>query len=1292
MKTRPIILLVLATLTLNSFAEEPKSAAQSQEEFLSWKLGLFLHFNVATFTERDWANGYEAPATFAPDKLDCGQWADAACAAGMKYAVLTVKHTGGWCLWDSQYTTHDITAFTNYKQGKGDIVREFVDAFRTRGLKVGFYYCFPGDFDNRNGNVLPEGKPSLHGLPPEAAGDYAGFIKKQLTELLTNYGPDLMWIDQFRNKYTRKDWPEIKAHIKAIRPNCLVIANNSLDFKQTDIHSYEYPWMKISRPGKELPPEGNTQAAEVADVIVSTGDWFWKTTHNQTSLRGAAEIAGLAKLCNSRRANYLLNVPPDNTGRLPEISIARLKEAGKLFERRDVRPKQAIDLPPGSLRVAQAVEGSAIAAAPATTHAAIEADWLRQDDVRELPAVARGPVAPGEDAVGGCDGVRTGSYGFHTARQDQPWWQVDLGRLWPLDQVLIYNRSDSAAERAAHLRVLLSDDGRSWRQFYEHDGQIFFGYRDARPLSVKLEGQRARYLRLQLPERDTVLHLDEVEVYPTTSHRNVALRHPATQSSVSPWSRRKDPVVELPGLYDVDSVVERGRRLAEDLRARGLDVAKDAGRLQAIQREADALQPAAARRRELYLQARWIVRRLALANPLLDFDQILLVKRVTARFKVSPKSGPYTHMSDQYYGWFAQPGGGLYVLEKFKTGEPRLRCLTEGLPRGNIVRPELSYDAQRVLFAFARYHPGVAELENKLDKSQIPEDAFYQLYEMQIDGSGLRRLTHGKYDHFDGCYLPDGRIVLLSTRRSSFVQCGRDATPCDAGGPLADAYVRCGGDAYRPVAVYTLHVMDADGANLHAISPFEMFEWEPSIDHQGRILYTRWDYVDREAMPYMSLWTTLPDGTGTRAVFGNYTLDPHCMFEPRAVPGSEKIVFTASAHHANTAGSLVLLDPSKGVDGPGPMTRLTPEVPFPEIEAWPSTYYASPYPLSEDYYLVGWSDQPLRSKGEPLGTGQLGVYLFDRFGNLELLYRDPAISSMYPLPVRPRQCPPCVSLRADTDASQEGTVLLTDVYRGLGSVDDGAVRRLRIVGITPKDTPEQNKPNLGLTGHDPGKFVLGTVPVESDGSAYFRMPSGVSFFVQAVGADGIAVQTMRSAIYVQPGERMTCIGCHESRQTSPRSQPPLAARREPSRIAAGPPGSWPLDYQTLVQPLVERQCVECHKPGSEGASFDLTAENSYQSLTGYGSPSLKTHVVTHHRMGRSAAWAGAAATSPLVKLLRQDHYGVNLSAGDWNRLLTWIDTYGYRIGSFSPAQEEQLRQLRRRAAPLLVETASLPAR
>ncbi len=297
-----------------------------QEDFLKLRFGLFLHFNMATYVNREWANGYEDPALFRPDRLNCGQWAEVACAAGMKYAVLTVKHTGGWCLWDSDHTKHDISRFINYKNGKGDIVREFVSAFRARGLKVGFYYCFPGDFSRPgHGSAIPKGRPDLHGLPPEAAGDYVGFIKKQLAELLTNYGPiDLLWIDQYSNKYTRSRWQEIQEYIKSLQRRCLVIGNNAHNLKDSDVYSCEFPW-----DPKSMPPEGSTAPAEVCDKISRT--WFWNTADGPEYTKDAQEIVRMLRLCNKRNANYLLNVPPDRNGLISGIHLERMRELTALL-------------------------------------------------------------------------------------------------------------------------------------------------------------------------------------------------------------------------------------------------------------------------------------------------------------------------------------------------------------------------------------------------------------------------------------------------------------------------------------------------------------------------------------------------------------------------------------------------------------------------------------------------------------------------------------------------------------------------------------------------------------------------------------------------------------------------------------------------------------------------------------------------------------------------------------------------------------------------------------------------
>ncbi len=934
--------------------------------------------------------------------------------------------------------------------------------------------------------------------------------------------------------------------------------------------------------------------------------------------------------------------------------------------------------------------GTAPDPGPAITLEQIEVDYLRQAVVRVQPAASAviAQASAEQDAAGGCDGVIDGHFGFHTQQEQEPWWQVDLQQTLPLDRIVIYNRGDGVSQRAARLRVLLSETGQDWQLLYEHDGTDFLGYVDQRPLEIGAGDRTARYVRVQLPDT-SFLHLDEVEVYCDGSGENVAQRKPADQSSASPWStvhvaQPVEPLAE-PSHFPVLEVIDRGRRLAEDLRARGVEVEEATAALQAIaaQCASGPADEAAPQRRTMLLEAQRIIRRLALSNPLLDFDDLLLVKRVP---------GSFTHMSDQYYGWFSRPGGGLYVLEGFKTDAPRLRCLTADLPTGSVLRPDLSWDGKRVLFAHCTYYPGLADEPNKLDKHNVPEDAFYHLYELNLDGTGLRRLTAGKYDDFDGRYLPDGRIVFLSTRRGQDVQCTSDENIADRDTALPDCYVRCGGGPERPVAVYTLHVLDPASQRIARISPFEMFEWTPSVDEQGQILYARWDYVDRHNMPYMSLRSTLPDGTDARAVYGNYTQNPHCIFEARRVPGSRKIIFTASGHHAQTSGSLVLLDPNRGSDGETPITRLTPEVAFPESEGWPATYFASPYPLSEQHYLVAWSDVPLPPGtprplwGMPGPPNDLGIYLFDAFGNLHLIYRDPAISSMDPLPIRPRRTPPQVASRVATASAAPAHLLVTDVYQGLTGIPRGTIKQLRLVGIPAKTYPTMNAPNMGVTQDDPGKFVIGSVPVETDGSAYFQVPPGVALFLQALDDQGMAVQTMRSATYVQPGQTATCIGCHEPRNTAPVNVTPLAALRPPSKIAAPVAGSWPLDYRELVQPVLDARCGSCHQPGSAGGQFDLTAEHSYQTLVGYGSPSLQQHVQQRYQEGHSTAGHGAARTNPLWTLLDQGHYDVQLDNTDRARLIVWMDTYGQRAGAFDPNQEDQLRRLRQRVAPMMVES------
>ena len=338
-----IFVALLALIQYENSNAQPQSEAilsAKQAKFLEWKFGMFMHFNMATFVNREWATGYEDPLLFAPTKLDCNQWAKAAKGAGMKYAILTVKHTGGWCLWPSKYTQHGVQSFKNFKNGKGDVVREFVDAFRKQGLKVGFYYCLPGDYSERWGNKedkargykITKDQKDLHGLPPEAQGNYEEFILNQVTELLSNYGPiDEMWFDQFENKYTRSSWSKIKTIAHKLQPNCIVVANNSHDYTQTDIHSYEYPyWTSVGKPEKAMPSEANKFPAEVCDCIIDGPTWFYNDEIS-VKLQSADSLVQRLKRCNMRKSNYLLNVQPDKDGLISGLYLERLKQIGQIY-------------------------------------------------------------------------------------------------------------------------------------------------------------------------------------------------------------------------------------------------------------------------------------------------------------------------------------------------------------------------------------------------------------------------------------------------------------------------------------------------------------------------------------------------------------------------------------------------------------------------------------------------------------------------------------------------------------------------------------------------------------------------------------------------------------------------------------------------------------------------------------------------------------------------------------------------------------------------------------------------
>ena len=675
-------------------------------------------------------------------------------------------------------------------------------------------------------------------------------------------------------------------------------------------------------------------------------------------------------------------------------------------------------------------------------------------------------------------------------------------------------------------------------------------------------------------------------------------------------------------------------------------------------------------------------RAMLFAHPLADTGRLLFVKQAP---------GVFSHQLTQYYGRYARPGGGLFELER-PLGAMNARELSAGqLPQGSYMQPEVSYDGARVLFAFCR-------------TDAAPEDMFnghwgrhYNIYEVTLPDATVRQLTDGDYDDFSPVELPNGQIMLISTRRGGWHRCGGIGCP-----------------------VYTLTLMEADGDNIRTVSYHETQEWDPAVLNDGRIIYTRWDYIDRHAIHYQQLWTAHPDGTGPVAFYGNHTLNPVGVWESRAVPGSHKIMATAAAHHAMTAGSLILIDPTVGIDDHAPITRLTPHAPFPEseevlrpgwrsaapteppertpeMERWPQQCYRSPWPLSETLFLAAYSFDPLMGEPNPNLANMFGLYLVDAYGNKELLYRDLNISSLWPMPLRPREPAPSLPSSLPEDGPGTGTYYLQDVYQSLQPwPPDTRITQLRITQVLPKSTPVAHNPPMGLAFASPGKQVLGVVPVEADGSAYFSAPAGLPLSFQALDDTGQAVQTMRSVTYLQPGENASCVGCHEPRLGTPSAPAGKAAAlgRIPSAITPGPDGSRPFSYPILVQPVLDKHCVRCHS-GDDAKSPEgqepirLTGRIEGQFTESYNALAPR---VAYAAWGKGDSLADnsepitqpgffGAIGSSLMEHLRAGHQDVSLDDEDMERLITWMDTNGLFYGTFNFDDQERQQRGERIAGP-----------
>jgi hypothetical protein len=420
---------------------------------------------------------------------------------------------------------------------------------------------------------------------------------------------------------------------------------------------------------------------------------------------------------------------------------------------------------------------------------------------------------------------------------------------------------------------------------------------------------------------------------------------------------------------------------------------------------------------------------------------------------------------------------------------------------------------------------------------------------------------------------------------------------------------------------------------------------------------------------------------------------PDMELDVRAIPDSRRLVATGAPHHGQAFGSLVIIDPRvEDDDAMAPVKRITPEIDFPETQGG-GQVYGTPWPLSEKYYLVTYdaSVKPnTGGEGQRYVRGNYGIYLLDIFGNKELVYRDPEIACQNPIPLRATPRPPVVpeqSERGGTEEIAEGTMAVINVYDTLTPWPaDMRIKALRIYQIIPMSVPSGAPPHeTGLREPTAGdsvvltRYVIGTVPVEADGSAHFTVPARKELFFQALDADGLAVQSMRSATYVQPGERLVCQGCHEPRHRAPGTvkQTPVALRREPSKPRPDVDGTNPFSYPRLVQPVLDKHCVGCHQKNSEKAprlDSEVIVKGRQKWYASYFSLAPKFGFWSYGDRHRTIPGKFGARASKLYTMLKEGHHDLELPPEDMARLTIWLDSCSLFYGVYEQeGGEAQLR-------------------
>ncbi len=627
------------------------------------------------------------------------------------------------------------------------------------------------------------------------------------------------------------------------------------------------------------------------------------------------------------------------------------------------------------------------------------------------------------------------------------------------------------------------------------------------------------------------------------------------------------------------------------------------------------------------------------------------------------------HIYDAFYQW--RPGGGIYVLENPNDPSEKHRIrpvidptTPETLGEGVYSDVSLSFDATKILFCFKGTPGGNTSI-----------------FEIGVDGKGLRQVTNldkngnpykgsgGGHHDVSPCYLPDDRIVFCSTRYSGLVPCANNG-------------------------VSILHVMNNDGSDIHTISVNNVTEFDPCVLPDGRILFGRWEYIDKNALTIQSLWTVNPCGTNETAMYANNMVFPEAILQAKPVHGNpDLIVGTFAPHNAPPRGAIAMID-LRNVEIPG-QGKNNPDAIFnfehPDKPTHDRGESRDPWAIDENNVLYSGipntPNAPVAKFDKRSSPVLNAIMLIDRTGKKTVVLSDPMYDLKRPIPVIPREKPPV--LADTTDRTKiEGDFFVHDVYAGMPTVPRGSVKWLRVVEETSRvsESPGGSWMNQTFSisaalAWSP-KIYHGIVPVQEDGSVYFTAPSGRALSFQLLDAEYRLVRGMRTFIQAAPGTARSCTGCHLYDTAPPSSLQSKMRGRAPERLRDESWGSGYFEYTKLVQPILDRKCVSCHG-GEKGfaGGLDLSGGEtemfniSYENLTARREKQYVADLIAGICcMNGTAYWSckifepyeHGSGKAPLAEVLLKDPHlkDAGLTPKERETIFTWIDGNGLYFGTW----------------------------